>query len=481
MIFREGLTYDDVLLVPKKTNLATRDDADVSTMLSRNIKLNIPFVSANMDTVTESTMAIAMALEGGIGIIHRFLSIEDQVSKVLRVKRSQNIIIDNPHTLTPNKTLGEAKALMDLHGIKGLLIVEPTGSLAGILTNRDMQFEKDDLKKVSELMTKRAELVTAPFGIALDDAKKILSQNKIEKLPLVDEDFNLKGLITSKDLTKTEDNPNAAKDKKGRLRVGAAIGVKDGFLERTEALLQAGADILVIDIAHGHSEQTIQTLKSIKENFGNVEIIAGNVATSDGAKELIEAGADAIKVGVGPGAVCSTRIVAGAGVPQLTAIIDAVSIAKEYNVPVIADGGIQKSGDVTKAIGAGACTVMIGSLFAGTDESPGIAINKNGRKYKFFRGMASFDASVKRQAKETELKDWKPIDKIIPEGVESLVPYKGNVKELLHQLLGGLKSGMSYCGARAISELQKNAEFIRITNAGLKESHPHDVELIDNN
>ncbi len=477
-MIREGLTYDDVLLVPKKTSLTSRDEADTSTRLSRNIKLNIPIVSSNMDTVTESAMAISMALEGGIGIIHRFLSIEDQAIQVLKVKRSQNIIIEHPYTLLPDTTLGQAKQFMEMHGVKGILIVDPTGTLSGILTNRDIRFETDDSKKVSDLMTKKQDLITAPYGISSEEAKKILAQNKIEKLPLVDPDFHLQGLITVKDIIKREQYPKAAKDRRGRLLVGAAIGVKD-YLERTEALLKAGCDAIVVDIAHGHSEQEIQTIKTLKENFRTVEIIAGNVATAQGTKDLIEAGADAIKVGVGPGAVCSTRIVSGAGVPQLTAVLDAVSVAKEYDIPVNADGGIQKSGDISKALAAGAESVMIGSLFAGTDESPGVSINKNGRKYKFYRGMASFHASVNRQTKETEIKNHKPVDRIVAEGVESLVPYTGNIKELLTQLMGGLKSGMSYCGARTIKELHQNAEFIRITSAGLKESYPHDVQVVE--
>src|SRR3989344_122164 len=413
---REALTYDDVLLVPKKTTLTSRDDANTATRLSRNLSLNIPIVSANMDTVTESQMAIAMALEGGIGIIHRFLSIEDQVAQVLKVKRSQGIIIDKPYILQTGSTLKVARMLMELHGVNGLLIVEQDGTLAGVLTRRDVQFETDNAKKVDSLMTPRTALITAPFGTSIEEARGILARSKVEKLPLVDESFKLKGLITAKDLIKREKHSSAAKDEKGRLLVGAAIGVKEGFLDRAVALIEAGCDVLVIDIAHGHSDQTINTIKRLREALGPVEIIAGNVATAEGTKDLILAGADAVKVGVGPGAVCTTRLVTGAGVPQLTAVMDSVRVANDFDVPIMADGGIQKSGDLSKALAAGASTIMVGSLFAGTDESPGIAIHKNGRRYKFYRGMASFDAAMGRQSKEIESKSHKAADKIVPEG-----------------------------------------------------------------
>lgn len=473
MELKEALTFNDVLLKPNKTSIKSRSDIDIRTKLSRNIALNIPIISANMDTVTESRMAKTMARYGGIGIIHRFLTIDSQVKEVEKVKRAESIIIENPYTLTPNRTLQEAKDLMIAKGVTGLLITDPSSKLVGILTKRDLLFETSFDQKVSEVMSK--ELITAPPTINLEDAKNILKKNKIEKLPLVDKEGYLKGLITSSDIIKREKYPNACKDKKGRLRVGAAIGVKQGFLERAEALLQAGCDVLVIDIAHGHSTATINTIKMLRESFGKVEIIAGNVATAEGTKDLIEAGADAVKVGVGGGSICITRIVAGAGVPQLTAINDCAKVAKDYDIPIIADGGITTSGDIVKAIAAGASSVMIGSLFAGTNESPGIPITRNGQKYKLVRGMASLEATIVRSKKEGTKE--KEFDQVVPEGVEATVPYRGSVKEMLVQLTGGLRSGMSYSGARTIKELWEKARFVKITTAGWNESKPHDVSL----
>ncbi len=473
MEIKEALTFNDVLLVPNRTDIESRSHTDLKTRLSKNITLNIPIVSANMDTVTESQMAKTIARYGGIGIIHRFMTIEQQVKEVERVKRADSVVIESPYTLTPNRTIEEAKELMESRGVTGLLITNPSNKLVGILTKRDLLFETDFNQKVSEVMTK--DLITAAPAIGMEDAKKLLKQNKIEKLPLIDEEGNLRGLITSSDIIKRTQYPQACKDKKGRLRVGAAIGVKDEFLERAEALLQAGCDVLVIDIAHGHSERTIQVIKTLRENFGGVEIIAGNVATPEATKDLIEAGADAIKIGVGGGSICVTRIVAGAGVPQFTAILDCARVAKDYDVPIIADGGIQKSGDIVKAIAAGASTVMIGSLFAGTDESPGMPITRNGQKYKLIRGMASLEAAIVRSNKEGKTE--KDFDQVVPEGVEATVPYRGSVKETLTQLTGGLRSGMSYCGARTIPEMWTKARFVKITPEGWKESNSHDVNL----
>ncbi|MBI2672788.1 IMP dehydrogenase [Candidatus Woesearchaeota archaeon] len=476
MEVREGLTFDDVLLVPKKSPVYSRKDVNTRTKLSKNIYLNTPIISANMDSVTESDMAIALAREGGIGMIHRFLPIKDQVEEVLKVKRSETIIIENPYTFTPDRSLLEAKGFMEKYDINGMVIVNEKNEIIGIMTARDILFEENLSKKIYEVMTK--EVITAKFGISVEEAKKILHENRIEKLPLVDENNVLKGLITTKDIIKREKYPLSSKDNKGRFMVGAAIGVKDDYLERAEALLKAGADILVLDIAHGHSDTAISCIREIKNKFGNIELIAGNVATAEGAEDLIKAGADAIKVGVGGGGVCTTRIVTGSGVPQLTAIIDCAKVAKKYNIPVIADGGIKFSGDITKALAAGASTVMIGRLLAGTDESPGTTIIRDGRKYKIYRGMASLGANMGRSYRNIKEIDENLFSEVVPEGVESMVPYRGNVSEIIHQLIGGLRSGMSYCGAKNIEELQINAAFIKMSPAGLRESHPHDVEVM---
>ncbi|NQV08655.1 IMP dehydrogenase [Candidatus Woesearchaeota archaeon] len=467
-----GLTFDDVLLVPKKSSVNSRKDVNVRTMLTKKISMNIPLVSANMDTVTESKMAIRMAKEGGMGIIHRFMRTEDQVYQVLKVKRSESFIIEDPYTFPQEKTVEDAKKFMKEFDVGGLLIVNKDNKLTGILSRRDVLFAENRFL-VSDVMTKDHDMVVAQKKINIKEAEKILYKHRIEKLPIVDKNWNIKGLITSEDLRKVKENPLALKDKKGRLMVGAAVGVKPGFLERAQELVKAGADALVIDIAHGHSNLAINTVKKIKDNIKDVQVIAGNVATAKGTEDLINVGADAIKVGVGPGSICITRIVAGTGVPQLTAILKCAKEAK--NIPIIADGGVRTSGDVTKALAAGASSVMCGNLFAGTDESPGLTILRNGRKYKVSRGMASYGAAFGRREREKSNED---VLDTVPEGVEAIVPYRGSAKEVIHQLIGGLRSGISYCGAKNIKEMQKNAEFIRITPAGVKESKPHDVEKI---
>ncbi len=477
MEIREGLTFDDVLLVPKRSPVVSRLQTDLSTKLSRNITLNIPIISANMDTVTESGMAVALAREGGIGIIHRFMTIEDQVDEILKVKRSESVMIEQPYTVKPDITVAEVKKAMAEYGVSGLL-VEEDGKLVGIITRRDITFEKNNKRKVSELMTK--EVITAKAGTTIDQAKEILHKQRIEKLPIVDDKQRIVGLITSKDILKMDQYPHASKDKKGRLLVGAAVGVKGDYLERAEALLEAGADVLVVDIAHGHSENAINTVRMIKKAFPNCELIAGNIATGEGARDLIKAGVDAVKVGVGSGSICITRVVTGSGVPQLTAVLDSVKVARDYDVPVISDGGVRTSGDITKALAAGASSVMVGSLFGGTDESPGKTLVKNGKKYKMYRGMASFYASLGRKYREEgpEVVDSDDLNDYVPEGVEAMVPYKGSVVEIVRQLAGGLRSGLSYCGAKTIAEMQENAEFIKMTSAGYIESQPHDVDLM---
>jgi IMP dehydrogenase len=474
---KEGLTFDDVLLVPKRSPIVSRSQTNLHTKLSRNITLNIPIISANMDTVTESGMAIALAREGGIGIIHRFMTIEDQVDEILKVKRSESVMIEQPYTIKPDVTVAEAKKAMAEYGVSGLL-VEEGGKLAGIITRRDITFEKNNRRKVSELMTK--EVITAKAGLTIEQAKEILHKQRIEKLPVIDAKRRIVGLITSKDILKMEQYPHASKDRKGRLLAGAAVGVKGDYLERTEALLEAGADVLVVDIAHGHSENAINTVHMIKKAFPSCELIAGNVATGDGARDLIKAGVDAVKVGVGSGSICITRVVTGSGVPQLTAVLDSVRVARDYDVPVISDGGIRNSGDITKALAAGSSSVMVGSLFGGTDESPGKTLVKNGKKFKMYRGMASFYASLGRKYREegAQVIDSDDLNDYVPEGIEAMVPYKGSVVEIIRQLAGGLRSGLSYCGAKTIAEMQKNAEFIKMTSAGYIESQPHDVDLM---
>ncbi|HJT48084.1 MAG TPA: IMP dehydrogenase [Nitrososphaeraceae archaeon] len=479
MEIKEGLTFDDVLLIPKRSPIISRSQTNLKTKLSRNITLNIPLVSANMDTVTESGMAIALAREGGIGIIHRFMTIEDQVDEVLKVKRSESVIIEQPYTIKADMGVQDAETLMLQYGVSGLLVEDDDRRLAGIITRRDITFETNHNSKISDLMSKN--VITAKEGTTIEQAKEILHNHRIEKLPVVDSNNRIVGLITSKDILKMDQYPYASKDKKGRLLVGAAVGVKGDYLERTEALLDAGSDTIVVDIAHGHSENAINTVHMIKKAFPNCELIAGNVATREGTNDLIKAGVDAVKVGVGSGSICITRVITGSGVPQLTAIIDSVNVAKEYEVPVISDGGVRTSGDATKALAAGSSSVMIGSLFGGTDESPGKTLIKNGKKFKMYRGMASLYASLGRRYRERGpqvVDSSDDLNDYVPEGVEAMVPYKGSVVEIIRQLVGGLRSGLSYCGAKTILEMHKNAEFIKMTSAGYMESQPHDVDVI---
>ena len=472
-LLEKGLSYDDVLLVPQKSSVTSRRNICTKTKLTRNIELNIPLVSSNMDTVTESDMAIAMAQLGGIGIIHRFNTIEQQLREVEKVKRNRNAIIENPLTISPQCSMAQAKEIMEDYNIKGLLVIDEHNKLCGILTSRDIRFSPPESTIVSELMTPHEKLVVGKAGITVNEAKELLIKHRIEKLPLINNDGTLAGLITGKDIHTKAENPNALVDKNGRLMVGAAIGVLGDALERAQALVNAGVDVLVIDIAHGHSNLALTTLKKVKKAFPSVDVIAGNVATPEGTRELIEAGADGIKVGVGPGSICTTRITTGSGYPQLSAVINCASEAAKYNVPVIADGGIKVSGDITKAIAAGASTVMLGSMLSGTDESPGIPFIKNGKKYKVLRAMASFGANLGRKAKTKD--DKNPSD-YVPEGVEAFKPYKGSVQETVTQLVGGLQSGMSYCGVTTIEDLCGNGVFVEITAGGIRESHAHDVQ-----
>ncbi|MCL5672244.1 MAG: IMP dehydrogenase [Nitrososphaerota archaeon] len=482
---RVGLTFDDVLLVPKFSDVKSRRDADTRTRFSRKITLSIPIVSANMDTVTESSMAIALARLGGIGVIHRFLTIEEQVAEVLKVKRSEGVVIDDPITLGPDRSVSEAQNVIGDRDIGGIVIVDGSRNVLGLLTRRDITLEDDLDRAVKEVMTPRRKLVTARKGVSMEEAKKLLHDHKVEKLPLLDSKGRLAGLITSKDIMKRKQFPNATKDAKGRLRVGAAVGVKGDHMERSRKLLDAGADALVVDIAHGHSAYAIDTLKEIKRELGDVEVVAGNVATARGALDLIRAGADSVKVGVGSGSICVTRVVTGSGVPQLTAIMDSAAGAADSGVPIIGDGGIRNPGDLTKALAAGASSVMVGSLFAGTEESPGPTILREGVRYKLTRGMASLAATVDRRVRETGGSGPKEdelvgevIEESVPEGVEGLIPYKGRVDEVVRQLVGGLRSGMSYSGAHDLGELRKKSEFMRITSAGYKESLPHDIQRV---
>lgn len=467
----EGLTFDDVLLVPAKSQILPRD-VKINTEIA-NLKLNIPIISAGMDTVTEANMAIAMARQGGLGIIHKNMSIEEQVSEVERVKRSESGVITNPFSLTPDQSLLDAEELMGKYRISGVPIVNSSNELVGIITNRDLRFVENYSQKISDVMTKE-KLVTAPVGTNLDEAKKILQKYKVEKLPLVDNNNILKGLITIKDIEKAIKFPNSAKDEFGRLIVGAAVGTARDTFDRVKGLVDVGVDAIVVDTAHGHSQPVIDLVKKLREMYPELTIIAGNVATGNATKELIEAGASAIKVGIGPGSICTTRIVAGIGVPQITAIYDCATVAKKYNIPIIADGGIKYSGDITKAIAAGANAVMLGSLLAGTDESPGDFETYQGRRYKIYRGMGSIGAmnagSKDRYFQENVLK-------LVPEGIEGRVAYKGPLADTLYQLIGGIRSGMGYCGAEDLLALINKGQFIRITGAGLKESHPHDVQI----
>ncbi len=470
-IIREGITFDDVLLVPAYAEVVP-NEIDISTQLTKTIKLNIPLMSAGMDTVTEHRMAIAMARQGGIGIIHKNMSIEAQADEVDKVKRSENGVITDPFSLSPEHTLKDADELMGKFRISGVPITEGK-KLVGIITNRDLKFETDFSKKIKESMTSE-NLITAKEGITLDEAKDILAKARKEKLPIVDDDYNLKGLITIKDIEKTIKYPLAAKDSQGRLLCGAAVGITANVLERVEALVNAKVDVVVLDSAHGHSANVIRCIKMIKEKYPDLPIIAGNVATGEGTKALIEAGADAVKVGMGPGSICTTRIVAGIGVPQISAVMDAYAVAKEYGIPVIADGGIKYSGDVTKAIAAGGSVCMMGSMFAGCEESPGEFELYQGRKYKVYRGMGSI-AGMENGSKDRYFQT--NAKKLVPEGVEGRVAYKGLVEDTVFQLLGGLRSGMGYCGVKNIEELKENGKFVKISAASLKESHPHDIHI----
>ncbi len=473
-ILKKGYTFDDLLLIPAKSEVLP-SSVNISSYLSQNIRLNIPVLSAAMDTVSESEMAIAMAREGGIGILHKNVSIEEQGIQVANVKRSETGIITNPFTVKPSDSISRAYELMEQYGIGGFPVV--TGKkLVGILTNRDLRFETDLTKKVKDLMTPQDRLITADFDIPIIEAKKLLHLNRIEKLLLVNAKGELAGMITVKDILKKISYPNAATDEKGRLLVGAAIGVSGDYLERAQELVRNGADVIVIDTAHGHQINILKAIKKIKSNL-SVEIIAGNIATGNAAKTLIDEGVNALKVGIGPGSICTTRVVAGVGVPQLTAIMDCYEVASKYNIPVIADGGIKYSGDIVKAIAAGASTVMLGSLLAGTDESPGESIIYNGRRFKSYRGMGSI-AAMKKGSKDRYFQEnSSDTNKLVAEGIEGMVPYKGPLKDFLYQLIGGLRAGMGYCGAEDIQTLIKNAQFVEITSAGLKESHPHDVTI----
>jgi IMP dehydrogenase len=469
---KEGLTFDDVLLVPRKSEVFG-SEIDISTTLTDKIRLNIPFLSAAMDTVTESKLAIAIAREGGIGIIHKNMSIAQQAEEVDRVKRSESGVITNPFSLSPEHKVYEAEELMAKYRISGVPIVDENNRLVGILTNRDLRFVHDYSTPIREVMTKD-NLVTAPVGTTLQQAEFILQKHKIEKLPLVDDNNELKGLITIKDIEKAIKFPNAAKDSQGRLLAGAAVGVSKDVFERAEELVKAGVDLLVVDSAHGHHINIINTVRRLRERYPDLPIVAGNVATGEGTRDLIEAGASIVKVGIGPGSICTTRVIAGIGVPQITAIYDCACVARQYGVPIIADGGIKYSGDVVKAIAAGANAVMIGSLFAGTEESPGESEIYQGRRYKIYRGMGSLGA-MKEGSKDRYFQENE--SKLVPEGIEGRVPYKGPLADTIFQLIGGLRAGMGYCGAPNIESLMNDTQFIRITNAGLRESHPHDVQI----
>jgi len=469
--FEYGLTFDDVLLRPAASSTLPRD-VDVATRLTRETRLNVPLCSAAMDTVTEARMAIAIAREGGIGVIHKNLAPDQQALEVDKVKRSEHGVISDPFFLSPEHTLDHANELMSRYRISGVPIVEQ-GRLVGILTNRDIRFEEDFTRIIGEVMTSE-DLVTAPVGTTLDEAKRILRRHKIEKLPLVDEDYHLKGLITIKDIEKAIRYPNSAKDARGRLLAAAAVGVGDEALERAEALVAAGVDVIFVDTAHGHSLGVIETVRRLKQAHPDTQVVAGNVATAEGTRALIEAGADGVKVGVGPGSICTTRVVAGIGVPQFSAVWACSRAGREHDVPVVADGGIRFSGDITKAIAAGAATVMIGSLFAGTEESPGELEIFQGRSFKVYRGMGSLGA-MKEGSADRYFQNG--VAKLVPEGLEGRVPYRGPLSETIYQLVGGLRAGMGYCGAADIAALQRDARFVQITGAGLRESHPHDIQV----
>ena len=471
-ILYEGLTFDDVLLIPQKSDVY-QVGIDLSIRLTNKIKLNIPLMSSAMDTVTESALAIAIAREGGIGIIHKNMTIEAQASEVDKVKRSENGVIVNPFSLSAEHTLADADTLMGKYKISGVPITDETGKLVGILTNRDLRFETDFNRRIGEVMTKEG-LITAPEGTTLDEAQEILRKHKIEKLPIVDKSYMLKGLITIKDIEKAIQYPNSARDERGRLLAGAAVGITNDVLDRVKALVDASVDVVVLDSAHGHSKNIMTCIDKIKNAYPELQLVAGNIATYGGCEDLIKAGADAVKVGIGPGSICTTRVVAGIGVPQLTAVMQAAEAAAKYNIPIIADGGIKYSGDLPKAIAAGADVIMMGSLFAGCDESPGETELYQGRKFKVYRGMGSI-AAMEKGSKDRYFQSGSK--KLVPEGVEGRVPYKGPLSETIFQLLGGLRAGMGYCGSASIEELKKKGQFVKISSAGLRESHPHDISI----
>lgn len=471
---QEGLTYDDVLLVPAYSEVLPKD-VNLSSQFTKNIRLNTPIISAAMDTVTESALAISMAQQGGIGVVHKNMSIQAQADEVRKVKRSESGLILDPITVTEEKTVGHVLQLMEENKIGGIPVVDSNKKLIGIVTNRDLRFEKEITKTVTQVMTKQP-LVTVSGKVSLNDAEQILQEHKIEKLPVVDEDNTLVGLITFRDIIKVKEYPNACKDQYGRLRVAAAVGVTSDTIERVTALEKSGVDAIIIDTAHGHSKGVVTVLKNVKSKFPNLDVVVGNIATAAAAKALVVAGADAVKVGIGPGSICTTRIIAGVGVPQLSAIMNVAEGLAGTNVPLIADGGVRFTGDLVKAIAAGADSIMMGSLFAGTDESPGETIILEGRKFKSYRGMGSLEA-MQKGSKDRYFQDAEDdITKLVPEGISGRVPYKGKLQEVMHQLIGGLRAGMGYCGAATINQL-KLAQFVRITNAGIKESHPHDVTI----
>ncbi|MCD6159715.1 MAG: IMP dehydrogenase [Kosmotoga sp.] len=474
-MIREALTFDDVLLVPRYSEVLPRE-VILESRLTRNIVLKVPFLSAAMDTVTQAKMAKVMARNGGIGVIHKNMTPEEQAEEVRVVKRAENGVIIDPVTISPETTISEANRIMGNYKIGGLPVIDDTGRLLGLLTNRDIRFEKNPGRSVKELMTPFERLITVNPDITLTEAEEILHRNKIEKLPLIDSDRKLIGLITIKDITAVKDYPNAARDSRGRLLVSAAVGTSSDTLERAEKLVKAGVDVVFVDTAHGHSRGVIETVKRLKSAFPNLPVVAGNVATAEGTQALIDAGVDGVKVGIGPGSICTTRVIAGIGVPQLTAVMDCAAIAKKYGVPVIADGGIRYSGDIVKALAAGASTVMMGSIFAGTDEAPGETIIYNGRKFKVYRGMGSLGA-MKKGSSDRYFQDGVAPQKFVPEGIEGMVPYKGSVEDVLFQLAGGLRSGMGYTGSKTVEELWKKAKFVKITRAGFVEGHPHDIKI----
>jgi len=473
-ILYEGLTFDDVLLVPSYSEVLPRD-VDLTTMFSRNIRLNTPVVSAAMDTVTEEELAIAIAREGGIGVIHKNMSVEKQAAQVKRVKRAENVMIFDPITISLDATVAEAMNLMSEYKIGGIPVVDNGGILKGIVTNRDLRFENNRAKKITEVMT--TDLITTNHQTNLEAAARILQKHKIEKLPMIDESGKLIGLITYKDITKTKDRPDSCKDDKGRLRVAAAVGIASDTLQRVEALINAGVDAIVIDTAHGHTKSVINILREIKKSYPATEVVAGNIGTSEAAKKLVSEGADAVKVGIGPGSICTTRVIAGVGIPQLSAIYNVAKAIEGAGIPVIADGGIRYSGDIIKALASGADSIMAGSLFAGVEESPGETIIYNGRKFKAYRGMGSIEA-MQQGSKDRYFQDVEDdIRKLVPEGIAARVPFKGNLSEVIFQMMGGLRAGMGYLGARNITVLKKEGKFVRITNSGIIESHPHDVTI----